>query len=119
MNTFLVCFISLYTVILGEQLYHREGRFIDLSINRYKTNLPSIHDIANTFIHYRMPIAVFIPTVRLNIRAKQRRTPYSTFPSAPKKGQHNQDELQSQQQNKLPTINEQDQFKNSKQGMLL
>ena len=67
---------------LAEQLYHREGRFIDLSLHRYKTQLPSIHDVASTFIHYRMPVAVFIPTVRLNIRSKQKRIHYSSFPTS-------------------------------------
>lgn len=111
----LICLISLNVAALGERLYHREGRFIDLSINKYKTQLPSIHDLASTFIHYRMPIAVFVPTVRLNIRPKQKRTQYASFPTTKKPD--NQASTQDAQQTKLPVINEQEnQLKSNKQG---
>lgn len=78
---FLSLLASFSSLSAAETLYHREGRFIDLAVHRYKTQLPSISDIANSFIHYRVPVAVFVPTVRLNIRSKQKRIPYSSFPS--------------------------------------
>ena len=101
----LIFLSSLSATTVAEQLFHREGRFIDLSINKYKTQLPSIHDIANTFIHYRLPVAVFVPTVKLNIRAKQRRTHYASFPT-PKKAPSTQPEPETN--NKTPVIGEQD-----------
>lgn len=94
---------TLNSLSFGEQLYHREGRFIDLGLHRYKTQLPSIHDIASTFIHYRVPVAVYVPTVRLNIGSRQKRIQYSSFPNSsasPKKA--GPPAVQEAAQNKLP-----------------
>lgn len=78
----LLLVFSLGFGVFAEQLYHREGRFIDVAVHKYKTQLPSISDIANSFIHYRVPVAVFVPSVRLNIRSKQKRITYSSFPAS-------------------------------------
>ena len=114
---------SLNLVSLGEQLFHREGRFVDLAINKYKTQLPSIYDVANVMFNYRMPLAVFVPSVRLNVRPKQKRTHFSNFPSQPKKAQQtNNQTAQEVQNSKLqPVTNDQQETlsKLNKQGTIV
>lgn len=106
--------VSLNSLSTGEQLYHREGRFIDLAVHKYKTQLPSISDIANSFIHYRVPVAVFVPTVRLNIRSKQNRITYSSFPtsSASPKKTGQPVAIAQDAQNKLPISSSEQELQN-------